>query len=108
MLRLSICTFFISVALLATGCSAGLPASGIAMVAIVDEGVTSSTGNELGREGRACTINVLGLVTVGDGSIKEAMQDGNITTVASIDREIYAINIWWVVFSRSCTVVQGQ
>lgn len=43
------------------------------------------------RVGKASAYNVLGLVGVGDASVKTAMEDGNITKIHHVDHQIFSI-----------------
>jgi hypothetical protein len=63
-------------------------------------------GQDLGsKEGRAECRGYLGLVAIGDASIKKAMEEGKITNVKAIDYE--AFNILGV-FCRFVTIVYGD
>lgn len=90
------------------GCAAGRAAAGSAVVVLADEALAAPPAGEPGRKGEACVTNVLNLVSVWDGSVRRAMKDGNITKVSSVDREMLGINLWWVRFGWTCTVVRGQ
>jgi len=57
------------------------------------------------KPGTASTINVLGIVAIGDASVKAAAEDGEITTVQHVDYEF--MNVLWV-FSKYTTIVYGQ
>lgn len=59
------------------------------------------------KVGRACMRSYLGLVTVGDASIRAAREAGQITKIASVDREYTAI-IYYIVYRRYCVVVSGE
>ena len=57
------------------------------------------------KKGTASTINVLGLVGVGDCSARAAAEDGGITTVHNADYEMLSV---LGVFSRFTTIVYGD
>ncbi|MBN2675767.1 MAG: TRL-like family protein [Alphaproteobacteria bacterium] len=65
---------------------------------------TTNTGS---REGRACSSNILGIVSLGDSSIEAAKKNGHITRVASVDADITAF-LGGIVYGERCTVVTGQ
>lgn len=89
------------------GC-AGYPASGTAAIVLADEGViaTKESNAEPTKTGKACSTNILGLVTTGDASIDAAAYDGNIKTITSVDRDIKGWNIY-ISLGQSCTIVRG-
>ena len=57
------------------------------------------------RHGEASTMNVLGLVAWGDGSVRAAARDGNITKVQHLDYQQLSV---LGVFSRYTTIVYGE
>ena len=58
-----------------------------------------------GKKGEASAINVLGIVAVGDASVKAAAEDGGITTVEHVDYDF--LNVLFV-FSKFTTIAYGQ
>ena len=64
------------------------------------------TANQSGRKrGEACTENILGLFTSGDGSISAAMKNGGIIAVSSVDRHYKSI---LGMYGTVCTIVTGN
>ena len=56
------------------------------------------------KKGKACTRNILGLVSFGDSSFTVAKKEGGISRVFYSDMEI--INVWgW--YGHVCTIVTG-
>ncbi|MBI2058707.1 MAG: hypothetical protein HYT87_02970 [Nitrospirae bacterium] len=80
--------------------------TGVAAVSIYTEPVVATNGSAAGKmkRGSACTMNIFGLVAIGDGGVREAMEDGEITQVISVDREV--MNILFL-FGKVCTIVRG-
>jgi len=64
------------------------------------------TANQAGRRrGEACSSNILGLVTSGDGSVSAAMKNGGITVVSSVDHHYSSVlGIW----GKVCLIVTGN
>jgi hypothetical protein len=68
-------------------------------------GAPIDAGDKVGdREGKACATSYLGIVAVGDASIKAAAAAGGITRIDSVDAE--ATNM--IVIGKFCTVVRGS
>lgn len=57
------------------------------------------------KTGRACAINVLGMVATGDASIETAKKVGGITKVSNVNTDQFSV-LWF--FNRFCTVVVGE
>ncbi len=57
------------------------------------------------REGRSETMSILGLVALGDGSIREAARDGGITTIHGADYEYFNV---LGIYQRYTTIVYGD
>ena len=57
------------------------------------------------RKGTSSCINVLGLVSIGDASVRAAAKDGNITRVQHADYNFFNV---LGVFSKYTTVVYGE
>lgn len=64
-------------------------------------------GNQVGgsKMGEACTMTILGLIAVGDGSVEAAAQNGNIKKVNTIDLNGFSV---LGLFANLCTVVKGD
>ncbi len=80
--------------------------TGVAAVSIYTEPVAATSGSAATKvkRGSACTMNILGIVAIGDGSVRAAMVDGDITQVISVDREVMNILL---LFGKVCTIVRG-
>lgn len=57
--------------------------------------------------GKACSKNILWLVSFGDSSIEAAKADGKITKVASIEYEQLGV-LYGAIYHKFCTVVTGS
>ncbi len=57
------------------------------------------------KTGKSCAQAYLGMVAVGDASAEEAMADGGITDVHTMNLELFSI---LGIFTESCTVVRGE
>ena len=57
------------------------------------------------KMGKACGVNVFGIVAAGNFSIEAAKRNGGIVQVATVDRGVQS---YFGVFSRVCTIVTGQ
>lgn len=53
--------------------------------------------------GRACARNYFGLWTEGDMSVATAKHNGNITKVATVDKDVKG----YLIYAEVCTVVTG-
>ena len=61
-------------------------------------------GAERGTKiGRACAKNYFGIYTEGDMSVASAKRNGNITKVATVDKDVKG----YLVYAEVCTVVTG-
>lgn len=85
------------------GCQvASAPVAGIWMQNV---GHPVGAGDKVGdREGKACATSYLGIVAVGDASIKAAAAAGGITRIDSVDAETSNM----IVIGTYCTVVRGS
>lgn len=57
------------------------------------------------KTGKACAINILSIVAVGDSSIDAAKNNGAVRNVAFADTTYFSI---LGIFQRGCTVVRGE
>ncbi|UOG59429.1 adhesin Lsa14 [Leptospira noguchii] len=57
--------------------------------------------------GKACSKNILWLVSFGDSSIEAAKADGKITKIASIEYEQLGV-LYGAIYHKFCTVVTGS
>ena len=85
------------------------------------EGGMGCIGKSLGsKQGKACTYTVLGLISIGDKSLTNAMESGGMRTVSSIDYEeinvlkpanlfpILGVIYNWSFASAECLIVSGD
>ncbi|MGO8991975.1 MAG: TRL-like family protein [Polyangiaceae bacterium] len=101
---LSLSLFALSL-LLQTGCVGTFSHTGLALIDVHTDG-GNATGASLGtRSGEACSMNILGIISVGDGSIKSAARDAGITHISTVD--FHYLNILGL-FGRVCTLVSGE
>ena len=95
--------FFIAAAgLLLGACATPANEAGMALFAQTKQPmlVTENSGKKVGK---ACATNVLGILIQGDMSVEAAKKNGNITKVASVDKEIKG----YAVYAEVCTIVTG-
>ena len=95
---------FLSAACLLLGaCATPATEAGMALFAQTTQPmmVTGNTGKKVGK---ACATNVLGLIVQGDMSVEAAKKNGNITKVASVDKEVKG----YAVYAEVCTIVTGS
>ncbi|TNF68903.1 MAG: TRL-like protein family [Gammaproteobacteria bacterium] len=57
------------------------------------------------KEGKACSISILGLVAVGDMTVDSAAKEGGISQVASVG---YTSQNILGVYGKYCTIVHGS
>jgi len=78
--------------------------TGISLVTNVTEGRVA-TSEQGAKKGEACSTNIAGLYSSGDSSIEAAKANGQITVVATVDKQIK--NILFV-YGEICTLVTGR
>lgn len=86
------------------GCATMTTRTGMAAVAVQTEAGMVTELAAADKSGRACSQNILGIVTYGDSSIERAKEAGGITTVASVDYEYLKVLVF---YGRVCTIVRG-
>lgn len=69
-----------------------------------DSGIATSK-RKITKQGRACSLNILGIVSVGDSSITKAKEEGKITRVSHVDHDL--MNILGI-YGSVCTIVYGS
>jgi hypothetical protein len=74
-------------------------------VTSIKEPLQATEATDASATGKACSYNWFGLVSAGDSSIDAAKKDGDITQVASVDKQYLNILFLW---GRSCTIVKGK
>lgn len=79
------------------------PAGGI--FTSVKVGVYGSSTENLTRSGEACSMSILGLIAVGDGSVETAAANGGLKTVKVVNLQGFSI---LGLFAQLCTVVAGE
>ena len=77
----------VATATLLTGCAMTGQNSrtGFAIVNMQTEGGGATGHSQMDKEGVACSQNYLGFFATGDSSISKAMENGGISTVATVD-----------------------
>jgi len=95
------------VILMSTGCATSLTThTGMGFIYTNQFEAEMVTANQAGRKrGEACTTNILGLVTSGDGTLSAAMKNSGITVVSSVDRYYKSVMGVW---GRVCLIVTGN
>lgn len=66
-------------------------------------GISANNGVPITKTGESCFHTVLGFA-IGDATIDDAMKNGNIAKVATVDHTSFDI----LVYGKQCTVVQGS
>lgn len=100
-----LCLALAGAAVVLGGCASMNTRTGMAAVAVQTEAGTVTEVAEDDKLGRACSQNVLGIVTYGDSSIDRAKALGGITRVASVDYEYLKVLVF---YGRVCTIVRGS
>ena len=90
-------------ALVATGCATYYPAGGL--YTGCKAGVAAGDGTSYSKVGTAESVSVLGLVAVGDASIKTAAANAGITTIKYVDYEVENI---LGIYGKYKTIVYGD
>ncbi len=57
------------------------------------------------KVGKACIHSFFGGISIGDASIEEAMKDGGINEIFTVNKENLSI---FGTYTRQCTVVRGE
>ena len=96
--------FACAVSSLLAGCATGPSPVGVGLITDV-KGPITATGISGSKTGRACATTTLGLINQGDASIEAAKQDGNISTVATVD---YHTKGFYPIIGETCTIVTGN
>jgi hypothetical protein len=90
-------------ALTASGCAYS-PVSGMITVVNWDGSIGDQNVRSI-KTGKACAHSILGIVAVGDASIRKAKQNGGITKVALVDHQ--TTNVLYI-YGGYCTIVTGE
>jgi hypothetical protein len=67
--------------------------------------ITVGPSSSSSKSGQACAVNILGLISTGDKSISTAASNAGISDIQAVD---YDTNNILGLFTKSCTVVQGE
>jgi hypothetical protein len=79
--------------------------TGGALVVLHKESGNATSNTDASKEGRACSMNILGLVAMGDSSVKAAKAAGGITKVSTVDFKYMNI---LALFGQVCTEIKGS
>jgi hypothetical protein len=94
------------IASMLTACAVPLPSAGPGLLfTSAKEGISANNNVPQNKNGEACAINVLGIVSMGDATVYEATRKARITQVATIDRSYFGV---LGIFSQGCTLVTGD
>jgi len=95
----------VSTLLATTGC--GFVADGPFGWMYTDHTVSVATGNATtgSKVGKACIRSFLGMISIGNGSIEKAMEDGGINEIFTVNIENMSI---LGSYTSQCTVVRGE
>lgn len=97
---------FVCVAGCLAGCAFPLPSSGPGLIYTdAIEGLAVNNGIPEEKHGQVCALNILGIVSIGDISISEAMKKAEITQVATVDRTYFSV---LGIYAKACTLVSGN
>ncbi|MCB0405542.1 MAG: TRL-like family protein [Bdellovibrionales bacterium] len=58
------------------------------------------------KEGKACSVSVLGLLALGDASVDRARHNGRISKLEEVDRESFFLLAG--LYASECTIVRGR
>jgi len=58
------------------------------------------------KQGEACAMNILGLITIGDASLSAAAKAGNIQKVSTMSYSF--MNVLGLLYSQYCLIVTGE
>jgi hypothetical protein len=79
--------------------------TGGAMVVLHKESGNATSHSDASKQGSACSMNILGLISMGDSSVKAAKAAGGITKVSTVDFKYMNI---LALFGQVCTEVKGS
>lgn len=104
-MQLFITIFLLFATLVLGGCAVVPSQAGFAFIGETKEPITATSNSLATKTGTACAINLLGIIANGDFSVNAAKEDGKITNVATVDKDI---NGFFGIYSKVCTVVTGS
>ncbi len=79
--------------------------TGYAAISVFKEAGMATNAAGASKTGKACTQNILGFFASGDNSIEAAKKNGGISTVASVDYDIFRVLGF---YGTACTIVKGN
>lgn len=68
----------------------------------VDNNISSS------KKGEACVTNILSIAVTGDSSVETAKKNGGVSKISYVDRTFDAVNLWFPIYQKGCTIVHGN
>lgn len=92
--------------LLLSGCATtgGFSHTGFAIINNHKEAGFAASDVPATKTGRACSENFLGVVTLGNSSLEEAMKVGGIEKVSTVDYDYFKA----IFYGRFCVIVRGS
>jgi len=104
-MRRLFCSLVIVSLLVLTGCTTAFPKQGFLFTDVkgpyqVGEGDVPSS-----KTGTSCSQMFLGLVSIGDGSILGAKNQGKITKVSTVDYSYFGVGPF---YEKTCVIVSGS
>ena len=96
--------FILATALIIASCASPSSELGRAIVFDTVEPITVTSNKKANKVGEACGKNLLGLVTTGDISIEKARENGNISSITSVDKKVTG----HIFLADVCTIVRGN
>ena len=89
-----------------SGCATAITRNGAGIFYTdTSDSVTATDLAQASKEGQACAMNYLGLVSIGNMTVDAAKKAGGIKKVASVD---FTQNSILGVYAKSCTIVRGE
>jgi len=60
------------------------------------------------KKGVSCVTNILSIAVTGDSSVEAAKKAGGIKNVSYVDRTFDAVTLWFPIYQKGCTIVNGN
>jgi len=60
------------------------------------------------KKGESCVTNILSVAVTGDSSIEAAKKEAGIKEVSFVDRTFTAVTLWFPIYQKGCTIVNGN
>ncbi len=67
--------------------------------------IAKGPANSGSKVGKACIHSFFGAISIGDASIEEAMKDGGVNEIFTVNKENLSL---FGTYTRQCTVVRGE